>query len=200
MKYILATKGKMTQVFDEAGRARPATVLSAGPVTALQVKATEKDGYSAVQFGYGERKEKNLNKAQVGHFGDRGMFRYVREVRGEIDANEGDVIDVSAFAVGDSVTVTATSKGKGFQGVVKRHGFSGGRRSHGNKHQERTAGSIGATGPQRVLKGVKMAGRMGGDRVTVKNLTVLQIDTDTNTLVLSGAVPGVPGSLVEVRG
>lgn len=198
-KYILGTKQYMTQVFDEAGIAYPATVIAAGPVTVTQVKNAEKDGYQAVQVGYGTRHEKNIAQAQKGHFKGLGMFRFVKEFRTEETFNNGDVIDVSKFVPGDVVEVSAISKGKGFQGVVKRHGFAGGPGSHGMKHIERTSGSIGATGPQRVLKGVRMAGRMGADRITVKNLRVLQVDAENNQLVLSGAVPGHRGTLVEIR-
>ncbi len=192
----------MTQVFDDTGKVFPATVVTAGPVVVTQVKDTDTDGYSAVQVGFGVRKEKNINKPQKGHFGDLGSFMYNREFRvnGNDEVKKGDTFDVETFEVGDKVTVSATSKGKGNQGVVKRHNFAGGRRSHGNKHSERRPGSIGSTGPQRVLKGLKMMGRMGSDRVTVKNLRVLQIDKDTNTLVISGAIPGRPGTLVEIRG
>ncbi len=193
----------MTQVFDEKGMAYPATVLAAGPITVIQVKSTEKDGYESVQVGYSERHEKNINKAQKGHFKDLGLFRYLREFRAKSIGNDeykrGDIIDVSKFEVGDIVEISAISKGKGFQGVVKRHGFAGGPRTHGNKHHERTPGSIGAQGPQRVLKGVRMAGRMGADRVTVKNLKVLQVDKENNQLVIKGAVPGHRGTFVEVR-
>ena len=199
----------MTQVFDEKGIAYPATVLSVGPVTVTQVKNLEKDGYRAIQVGYGKRNEKNINKAQKGHFKDLGLFRYLKEFRLSVDRqaqsgaddkyNRGDIIDVSIFEVGDIIEVSAISKGKGFQGVVKRHGFRGGPRTHGNKHHERTPGSIGAQGPQKVLKGKKMAGRMGGERVTVKNLKILQIDKENNQLVLKGAVPGHRGTLVELR-
>ena len=201
MKFILGTKQKMTQVFDESGQVFPATVVSAGPVTVTQVKGMESDGYEAVQVGFGTEKEKNLKKPQRGHFKDLGSFKTMFEFRiptGE--TKQGDVIDVTAFEVGDKVNVSATTKGKGNQGVVKRHNFAGGPRTHGQKHSERRPGSIGSTGPQRVLKGLKMAGRMGGNRVTVKNLKVLQIDKDTNTMVISGAIPGRPGTLVEVRG
>ena len=201
MKFILGKKQKMTQIFNEEGKVTPATVLSAGPLTVTQVKSADTDGYAAVQVGYGIAKEKNVTKAQKGHFADTGLFSTVREFRvASEETKKGDVIDVSAFEVGDTVEVSAITKGKGFQGVVKRHNFAGGPRTHGQKHSERRPGSIGATGPQRVLKGTRMAGRMGGVRVTVKNLKVLQIDKDTNTLVLSGAVPGHPGTLVEVRG
>ena len=200
MKFILATKQKMTQIFDETGKVFPATVVSAGPVTVTQVKSADVDGYESVQIGFGEEKEKNLKKAQKGHFGDLGSFKTLREFRapnGEVQ--KGDVIDATTFEIGDKVTVSAISKGKGNQGVVKRHNFAGGPRTHGNKHSERRPGSIGSTGPQRVLKGVKMMGRMGSDRVTVKNLKVLQIDKDTNTMVISGAIPGRPGTLVEIH-
>lgn len=189
----------MTQVFDDQGIAYPATVVSAGPVTVTQAKDIEKDGYQGVQVGYGDRNEKNINKAQRGQFKDLGLFRYVREFRTDEAFSRGDVIDVSTFEVGDVVEVSGISKGKGFQGVVKRHGFSGGPKTHGNKHHERTPGSIGATGPQRVFKGVRMAGRMGTDRVTVKNLKVLQIDTENNQIVLKGAIPGHRGTLVEIK-
>ena len=198
-KFILGTKQYMTQVFDEKGMAHPATVLSVGPVTVTQAKNIDKDGYQAVQVGYGERREKNINQAQKGHLKDLGLFRYIKEFRTEEEMKRGDIIDVSKFEVGDVVEISATSKGKGFQGVVKRHGFAGGPRTHGNKHHERTPGSIGAQGPQRVLKGVRMAGRMGTDRVTVKNLKVLQVDKENNQLVLRGAVPGYRGTLVEIK-
>lgn len=198
MKFILGTKGRMTQIFDTEGNAQPVTVVSAGPVTVTQVKTVEKEKYSAVQVGFGDRREKNINKAQRGHFKDLGMFRYLKEFKVEGEFKRGDIIDVSIFAPGDSIQVSAISKGKGFQGVVKRHGFAGGPGSHGQKHSEREPGSIGATGPQRVFKGVRMAGRMGGDRVTVKNLKVLAVDATNNVILIKGAVPGHPGTLVEV--
>ena len=195
MKFILGKKQKMTQVWNDAGEVFPATIVSAGPIEVTQVKEAEKDGYDAKQVGYGSRNEKNINKAQR----PKGLFEVMREVRGELDWKLGDTIDVTSFEVGDVVEVSATSKGKGFQGGVKRWGFKGGRRSHGNKHHERAPGSIGATGPQRVFKGKKMAGRMGADRVTVKNLKVLQVNKDENLLVISGAIPGHRGTLVEIR-
>jgi large subunit ribosomal protein L3 len=202
----------MTQVFDDNGIVHPATILKATPMTVVAFKGARdagddnnnEDGYTSVQLGSGERKEKNILKAQKGQFGKFGNFSDIIEVRtdGGLEQGElktGDKIDVDTFEVGDTVQVSAISKAKGFQGVVKRHGFKGGRRTHGNKHQERTPGSIGATGPARVFKGIRMGGRMGGERVTVKNLKVLQIDKGTNTLVLSGAVPGRRDTLVEVR-
>ena len=191
----------MVQVWNEEGKCFPATLLVAGPVTVTQLKSNEKDGYSAVQVGFGEKNAKKINKALKGHLKDLGNFRYINEFRtDDKEFNVGDTIDVSLFEEGDIVQVSGISKGKGFQGVVKRHGFHGGPRSHGQKHSEREPGSIGATGPQRVFKGVRMAGRMGGDRVTVKNLKVLQVDKENNTLLISGAVPGKKGTLLEIRG
>ena len=205
MKFILGTKDGMTQVFDQDGVCHPATVLRVSPLTITALKSVEKDGYEAVQVAAGEQKEHRLGKADKGHQGGAAEtvkeFR-VRENHGEsIDGFEaGQTIDVSSFEAGDTVIVSAVSKGKGFQGVVKRHGFKGGRGSHGQKHSHREPGSIGATGPARVFKGKKMAGRMGTDRVTVKNLTVLQTNAEQNLLLIKGAIPGRRGTLVEVRG
>ena len=191
----------MMQVWNEDGKCFPATLLVAGPITVTQLKNDEKDGYSAVQVGFGEKKAKKINKALKGHLKDLGNFRYINEFRtDDKEFKVGDTLDVSLFEEGDTVQVSGVSKGKGFQGVVKRHGFHGGPRSHGQKHSEREPGSIGATGPQRVFKGVRMAGRMGSDRVTVKNLKVLQVDKENNTLLISGAVPGKRGTLLEIRG
>lgn len=205
MKFLLGTKGKMTTVFDEDGRAHAATVLVAGPVVVTQVKTKEKDGYEAVQIGYGEKRESLMKKPQKGHVKDLGNFRHFREYREDgttIEHAVGAKLDVSMFAPGDKVMVSATSKGKGFQGVVKRHGFKGGPRSHGQKHNERAPGSIGGGGRQagRVIKGMRMAGRMGGDRITVKNLKVLQVIPETGELLVRGAIPGIPGALVEIYG
>ena len=197
----------MTQVFDENGTVYPATVISAGPVVVTQIRDKDKDGYVAVQVGYGETNEKRLNKAQKGHFAGKGHFQHVKEFRPKIDLDLGDVsvgnsIDVSVFAKGDVVNVSGLSKGKGFQGVVKRHGFKGGPRSHGQKHSEREPGSIGGGGRAggRVIKGMRMAGRMGNVRIQVKNLTVLAVDKEEKILIVSGAVPGRRGTLLEVRG
>ena len=198
-KFMLGTKGRMTQVFDEKGVVSAATIVVAGPITVTQVKAQEKDGYAAVQAGFISKKEKKVNKAQTAK-----PFRFLREfsLEGGATFEAGQKIDVSMFIPGDVVTVSAVSKGKGFQGVVKRHGFRGGPRSHGQKNKERAPGSIGGGGRAggRVIKGMRMAGRMGGDRITVKNLKVLQVDVETNTLLISGAIPGRPGTLVEIRG
>jgi len=205
MKFILGTKGKMTQVFDEAGEVSAATIIYATPMTVTQVKTTDKDGYAAVQVGMGARKAKNLSKAVLGHT-KGAAFQHIREFRSpELAAQNlelGSKMELSVFVPGDIVEVSSTSKGKGFQGVVKRHGFKGGPRSHGQKNKERAPGSIGGGGRAggRVVKGMRMAGRMGGERVTVRNLKVLQVDADTSTLLISGAIPGRPGTLVEIRG
>ena len=201
-KIMLGTKVRMTQVFDDAGVVSPATIITAGPLTVTQVKTQEKDGYKAVQLGFGTGKEKNTAKPQRGHLKDLTLSRHMREVRDMDGVERGAIIDVSVFTPGDVVAVSAISKGKGFQGVVKRHGFKGGPRSHGQKNKERAPGSIAGAGRAggRVSPGMRMAGRMGNDRVTVRNLRVLQVDKDTNTLVISGAVPGRPGTIVEIRG
>jgi len=203
MKFILGTKTGMTQVFDENGVCRAATVLKVEPAKISQVRTTEKDGYSAVQLASGSQKEQRVSKAHKGHFG--GAVAVAREFRARKGYNEttegietGTELDVTVFEPGDEITVSAISKGKGFQGVVKRHKFAGGRRSHGQKHSEREPGSIGATGIARVLKGTRMAGRMGGDTITVRGLKVLQVNAAENILVVSGAVPGRKGTLVEV--
>ncbi len=205
MKFIVGTKTGMTQIFDAEGVCRAATVLKVSPAIVAQVKSTEKDGYVAVQLASGEQKEHRVSKAQKGHFGSAlALSREFRPRTGEealiSGVEKGAKIDVSIFVPGDDITVSAISKGKGFQGVVKRHGFRGGQRTHGQKHSEREPGSISATGFMRVIKGTRMAGRMGSDRITVKGLKVLQVNAAENTLVVSGAVPGRKGTLVEVYG
>lgn len=198
-KFILATKAYMTQVYDENGQVHPATVLLATPNTVTQVKTVEKDGYTATQVGFGTRKESRVNRAQR----PKGLFETFREVRTvEASAPEvGAVITVDqVFAVGDEVVVSGISKAKGFQGVVKRHGFAGGPRTHGQAHNERSPGSIGGGLRRRVPKGMRMAGRTGGRRVTVKNLTVVGVNPEKNELIVRGAVPGRRGTLIEVRG
>ncbi len=204
MRFILGTKERMTQVFDAQGNAHPATILRVSPAIVTQVKSGEKDGYEAVQVAGGEQKSHRVNKAEKGHFG--GAYKHVAEFRPRAARKEsiaglekGASLNATVFSVGDVVAVSAVSKGKGFQGVVKRYNFKGGPASHGMKNTLRTPGSIGATGPQRVFKGMRMAGRMGGERVTVKNLTVLQVNEKENILLVSGAVPGRKGVLVEVR-
>lgn len=191
----------MTQVFDEKGVVSAATIISAAPLTVTQVKTKETDGYDAVQVGSGLRKEKNINAPQKGHLKDLASVRVMREFPISGESKRGDSMDISIFVPGDIVTVSAISKGKGFQGVVKRHGFHGGPRTHGQKNKERAPGSIGGGGRAggRVVKGMRMAGRMGGERITVENLRILQVDTEKNMLLISGAVPGRPGTLVEIR-
>jgi len=204
MKFILGTKTGMTQVFTEDGKCFAATVLKVAPAKISQVKTTEVDGYDAIQLASGEQKEHRVSKAAKGHFG--GAIANAKEFRARKGyANEttaglekGAALDASVFEPGDDVTVSAISKGKGFQGVVKRHKFAGGRRSHGQKHSEREPGSIGATGIARVLKGTRMAGRMGNDVIQVRGLKVLQVNVEEQILVISGAVPGRRGTLVEV--
>ncbi len=187
---MLGKKMKMTQIFNENGNVIPATLISAGPIEALQIKTKEKDGYEAVRFGL----EKRDGKKRKG-------FKFLREFRTENPQLKiGDIIDVSVFEVGDKVVVSGISKSKGFQGVVKRHGFHGGPRTHGQKHSEREPGSIGGGLRTRVPKGMRMAGRMGGDRITVKNLKVVKIDKDNNQIFISGAVPGRKGTLLEIYG
>ena len=206
MKFILGTKESMTQVFNEAGVVYPATILRVSPGIVSQVKTIEKDGYEAAQIATVPAKENRMKKADRGHLG--AAYKHTKEFRprraGETieGLEKGTVVDMGAFAVGDTVEVAAVSKGKGFQGVVKRHGFKGDKASHGRKHSHRAPGSIGGGGRAggRVIKGMRMAGRMAGDRVTVKNLKVLAIDAESNTLLISGAVPGRRGMLVEVRG
>ena len=199
MKFIVGTKKGMTQVFDAEGRVHPVTVVSTPKVTVTQIKNSDTDGYAAVQVGYGTHKESRVRKPQRA----KGLFRGFKEFRvSDVSTFAvGNVIDASIFAEGEKVSVSAVSKGKGFQGVVKRHGFHGGPRTHGQKHSEREPGSIGG-GPGRaggrVVKGMRMAGRMGGDRVTVKNLTVIKVDPENGEMFIEGAIPGRPGTLVEV--
>ena len=203
MKYLLATKIAMTELFDEQGNAHGTTVLKAGPVTVTQVRTKEKDGYAALQVGFDVAREKSVTKPLKGHLKrSGGLFKHLKEfpLDTEVDIKVGDTVDVSQFSLGDMVTVRGTSKGKGFQGVVKRHGFHGGRRTHGQKHSEREPGSIGASGVQRVFRGTRMAGRMGGDTVTVKNLKVLRVDAERNELYLKGAIPGRRGTLLTIIG
>jgi len=201
MKFILGKKQHMTQVFDESGTVFPVTVVKTSPNIVTQVKTKDRDGYEAIQVGFGVRKEKNINKAQKGHTKDLGNFEVMREIRTNDVKNVGDALDLSQFAEGEKITVTAISKGKGFQGVVKRHGFHGGPRSHGQKHSEREPGSISGGNREggRVPKGMRMAGRMGGDSITVSNLKVVQIDNEKGEILIKGAIPGRRGTLVEIK-
>jgi len=201
MKFILGTKQNMTQVFDESGKVHPVTILQAGPLTVSQVKTSGTDGYDAVQVAFGEKKEKNINKALKGHLNGVNA-RFIKEFRiaNTSDFKVGDKIDLSAFSVGDIIEVSAQSKGKGYQSVIKRHDFQGQPGSHGQKHCENAPGSISGGLRNRVPKGMRMAGRTGCERITVKNLKVLGVDKENNQLLIGGAVPGRRGTLVEVRG
>ncbi|MBI5147808.1 MAG: 50S ribosomal protein L3 [Parcubacteria group bacterium] len=194
MDFILGTKIKNSQIFKN-DNVIPVTVIKAGPVVVTRVKTKEGDGYEAVQVGFGEKKK--INKPLRGQLKDLGNPRHLREFRGSGRA-VGDKIDVSVFKEGDTVNVIGTVKGRGFQGVVKRHGFGGGPKTHGQKNRYRAPGSIGSTALQRVAKGRRMAGRMGGNRVTVKNLKVVSIDGANNLLMVKGAVPGHRGGLLQI--
>jgi large subunit ribosomal protein L3 len=205
MKFILGTKLNMTQIFDKDGIVHPATAILAAANVITQVKSDDSDGYAAVQIGAGSRNAKNVNKAQKGAWKELGSFKAVKEFRMPEGATAssfkvGDKIELGQFKEGDTVSVSGISKGKGFQGVVKRHGFHGGPRTHGQKHSEREPGSIGGGLRNKVPKKMRMAGRMGGDRITVKGLKVVHIDQTGNILYLSGAVPGKRGTLLEISG
>ena len=194
----------MTSIFSEEGKNLPCTVIEAGPCVITQVRNEEKDGYEAVQLSYGERKEKNTPKALVNHFKKAGTTpkKEVLEFSGfDGDVNLGDVINVDLFAEGEFVDVSGTSKGKGFQGVVKRHGFGGvGQATHGQHNRLRAPGSIGAASyPARVFKGMRMAGQMGNAKVTVQNLRVLKVVPEKNLLVVKGCVPGHKNAYVMIR-
>ena len=185
----------MSQVFDEKGNRIGVTLIEAGPCQVLDIKKKERDGYEAVQIGYEQMKEKKLKKTQKGK-----PFRYLREFKDDISKyNIGQKIDASLFKEGEKVQVSGISKGKGFSGVVKRWGFAGRPSSRGTKHEERTPGSVGASTPSRVVRGIKMAGRMGGERKTIKNLKLIKVDPEKNILALEGAVPGRRGTLLEVK-
>jgi large subunit ribosomal protein L3 len=201
----------MTQVFDEAGQVVPVTIIEAGPCFVTQVKTTDTDGYNAVQVGFEETKEKRLTGGQKGHLGllksnkkKAGIpaLRYLREFRTK-DAGDyqvGQSLTVEQFAEGDRVDVVGKTKGRGYAGVVKRHGFAGGIKTHGQSDRHRAPGSIGSTSSVgRVFKGKRMAGRMGNDRFTAQNLTIVRIDADKNLIAVKGAVPGVKGGLVQIR-
>ena len=204
MKGILGTKLGMTQVFDESGQVTPVTVVKAGPCVVTAVRTPDRDGYSAVQFGYGEIDPRKVNKPVTGVFAQAGVTprRYLAELRTD-DASEyqvGQEVTAEVFAAGQLVDATGTSKGKGTAGVMKRHGFKGLSSSHGTQRKHRSPGSIGACAtPGRVFKGVRMAGRMGAVRTTVQSLTVHSVDTDRGLLLIKGAVPGSAGGLILVR-
>lgn len=196
---IIGKKLGMTQVFNENGKVEAVTVIEAGPCTVTQVKTPEKEGYAAIQLGFGVAKK--ISKAEQGHLKELGKFQYLREFRAEDVAavKVGDKIDVSQFQPGETLDVTGISKGKGFAGGVKRHGFHGGGKTHGQSDRHRAPGAIGSTTtPGRVLKGLRMAGHMGDERVTVKKLQVFKADAEKNLLILKGAVPGARNGLVLI--
>jgi len=200
LRGLIGRKIGMTQVFTEGGTVEAVTAIEAGPCTVTQIKSVDKEGYNAVQLGFGEAKR--LNSPERGHLGKLGLFKHLREFRVEdtSDIELGHRIDVSLFQPGDLVDVIGVSKGKGFAGTVKRYHFAGGPKTHGQSDRHRAPGSIGAgTDPGRVLKGQKMAGRMGNRRVTVKRIKVVKADPDRNLLLVGGAVPGARNGLLEIR-
>lgn len=204
MSGIIGKKIGMTSLFNEEGKNIPCTVIQAGPCSVLQVRTIENNGYVGVQLGFDDKSEKNVGKALAGHFkkaGSAPKAKLVEFRHGFEEAKVGDEVKVNLFAEGEYVDVTGTSKGKGFQGVVKRHGFGGVmQQTHGQHNRLRAPGSIGAgSDPSRVFKGMRMAGRMGGKQVTVQNLQVLKVDEEQNLLVVKGAVPGAKNSYVIIR-
>lgn len=191
MSFIIGKKVKMDRVWNEKGVPVPVTIINAGPVVVTQIKSPEKDGYKAIQVGY-DQSIKKITKSLAGHFKDNGKFRYTREFKNSLDKEYvvGESIDVSTFVVGDKLRVTGFEKGRGFQGVVKRHGFHGGPKTHGQKNRHRAPGSLGPTAPQRVVPGKKMAGRMGNDKVTLRNVKVVSVDKENNIIAIKGQAPG----------
>lgn len=204
MKGLLGRKLGMTSVFTDDGSSVPCTLIEAGPCYVTAVKTKDSDGYEAIQLGFTERKEKRLAIPQVKNFKKKNLpiLRFLKEVRDFDNADElkvGDIIKSDVFKVGDTVKVTSTSKGKGFQGVVKRHGFGGGKATHGQSDRQRAPGSIGASSyPSRVFKGQRMAGRMGGDQVSIRNLKIIKVIPESNLLLIKGAVPGAISGIVEI--
>jgi large subunit ribosomal protein L3 len=204
MKGIIGKKIGMTSIFSPDGRQTPCTIIEAGPCTVTQVKSQDTDGYNALQLAFGDKSEKHANESEKGHLAKTGTNpkRFIKEFRDySIEKNAGETITVDIFSEGDKVDVVGTSKGKGFQGVVKRHGFSGvGEQSHGQHDRQRAPGSIGnSSDASRVFKGMRMAGRMGGDRVKVKSLKVIKIFPEKNYILVNGSVPGHNGSIVYIQ-
>jgi large subunit ribosomal protein L3 len=202
MKFILGKKISMTQIFSKDGRVVPVTKIEAGPCQITEMRSIKngKGTFESVQIGFGKKKEWRLSKPVAGHLKGLEPVRWLKSftLSEKISAKKGDVIGVNTFSVGDKVTIVGTSKGKGFAGVVKRHHFRGGPASHGHKDNLRMPGSIGAGGVQRVFKGMRMAGRMGGDRVTLKNLEIIEIDAENNIVYIKGAVPGAANGLLLI--
>ncbi len=204
MKGIIGKKIGMTSIFDPAGRQTACTIIEAGPCVVTQVKTVESDGYNALQVSFGDKKENHVTKSEKNHFAKASTSakRFSKEFRDtSLQKNIGDTITVDIFAEGDKVEVIGTTKGKGFQGVVKRHGFHGvGQQSHGQHDRQRAPGSLGnSSDASRVMKGMRMAGRMGNDRVKLKNLKVVKIFPDKNYILVSGSVPGYNGSIVLIQ-
>ena len=203
MPGIIGRKVGMTSIYSAEGKATPCTVIEAGPCVVTQVKTQDRDGYEAIQLGYGERKEKNTPNALKGHFKKATTTpkSKLAEFKGFADLNLGDVVNVDIFEEGAFVAVVGTSKGKGFQGVVKRHGFGGvGQATHGQHNRLRAPGSIGAASyPARVFKGMRMAGQTGNVRVMIENLQILKVLTDKNLIVVKGSIPGAKGSTVIIQ-
>jgi len=196
MKFIIGKKLEMSQMFDKEGNIIPVTLIEAGPCFVLQIKTNEKDKYEAIQIGFEKLKSKKVKKPQK-----QKPYRYLREFAGDISKYKtGDKIDASIFKEGDKVKIAGISKGKGFAGIIKRWGFKRKPATHGTKHEERAPGSVGPSFPERVIKGRKMPGRMGAERVTVKNLKVVKVDVKNNLLTVKGAIPGRRGTLLEIRG
>ncbi|MBM3449243.1 MAG: 50S ribosomal protein L3 [Bacteroidetes bacterium] len=203
MPGIIGKKVGMTSIYSAAGKNIPCTVIEAGPCVVTQVRSMDKDGYTAVQIAFGDKREKNTSKPMVGHFKKAGVTpkRFVAEFKDMGEKNLGDIVTISdMFAEGENVDVIGTSKGKGFQGVVKRHGFSGvGESTHGQHNRLRAPGSLGASSdPSRVFKGMRMAGRDGGERRTIQNLEVVKVLADENLILVKGAIPGYNGSTVYI--
>ena len=203
MPGIIGRKIGMTSIYSAEGKATPCTVIEAGPCVVTQVKTQDRDGYEAIQLGFGERREKNTPNALKGHFkkANTSPKSKLVEFKGFEGLNLGDVVNVQIFEEGEFVGVAGTSKGKGFQGVVKRHGFAGvGQATHGQHNRLRAPGSIGACSyPARVFKGMRMAGQMGNKRVTMENLQILKVLTDKNLLIVKGSIPGSKGSTVTIE-
>jgi len=204
MKGMIGKKMGMTQLFDEQGNVIPVTVIQAGPCYVTQIRDGEKDGYTAVQLGYGETKPKSLTKGQLGHLQKNNLpaLRYLREFRvdGNVEVEEGQEIKVDVFEQGDYIDVIGVSKGRGFAGTIKRYGFGRGPKTHGQSDRMRSPGSIGmCAAPGRTLKGKRMGGRMGNDRITMQNLQVVRIDPEKNLLAVKGSIPGAMGGIVMIR-
>lgn len=196
MRFILGKKLGMSQIFDKESNVIPVTVIEAGPCFVTQIKSQDKDNYQAIQIGYERLKDKKIKKSQKNK-----PYRYLREffAEGEQQYKTGNKITVDIFKEEDTVKISGISKGKGFQGVVKRHGFSGGPASHGHRHVLRTPGSIGSMFPQRVVKGKKMPGHAGAERVTTTGLKIVKVDPENSLLVVKGAIPGPNGGLIEIK-